>query len=209
MHNFANPQSNAGDVDLTFFNVAWSGVRSTNLPYALEPKPDGTFVYDDPDNLDALELKGWGDDDPTPVPNPNNCTPTRGERADIQDLGGYTTFAGRDLLVKQPELKLWCSKPGGCDSSNAATCMVSSCRCENGDWEGYTEIDLKVPANNYPRCVFHVTWENKVSLACNLRDVAGFGQTTPYQRGDVGGGIGFYKSGTDVGFEVAFVRHWR
>jgi len=197
--SFAPPLSPALDVDLTYFNAAWTGVRSSHLPWALEPNPQtGLFNYQDPADVDHLELKPWGNDGPTPSPPGYTCAPLSSERTDLKNLWGYTTFATNDLIVKQPELTKWCRKPEGCAVDNFPTdgCMVESCRCPNSDqvWEGYTEIDLKVPANSHPNCAFHTTWNGKVSLQCNLRDATGFGKTTPYMNGGSGSGLKFVNS---------------
>ena len=197
--SFAPPLSPALDVDLTYFNAAWTGVRGSHLPWALEPNPQtGLFNYQDPADVDHLELKPWGNDGPTPSPPGYTCAPLSSERTDLKNLWGYTTFATNDLIVKQPELTKWCRKPEGCTVDNFPTdgCMVPTCRCPNSDqvWEGYTEIDLKVPANSRPDCAYHTGWQGKVSLECNLRDETGFGKTTPYMNGGSGSGLKFVNS---------------
>lgn len=171
IHNFADPtdpQSTANNVDQTYFNVVWTGARTSNLPHALEAdRTTGILNYQDPDVNDVLNLKSWGNDGPTSVA--NGCDAITSERVNIDQLRGYTAFAGNGLLVKEPELKRSCRKPNancaddfvaatGCNNgAQDGCCMVDECRCDNGDaaWDTYTEMDLFVRANASPNCKYH------------------------------------------------------
>ena len=223
IHNFADPlnqeSANANVVDQKYFNVPWSGVRPSNLPNALEPRARSisstTLSYFPPNNVDILSLKGWGGDDKNEyVP----CT-FNSYRENLNKLGGYTTFAGDELLVSRPEILRWCRKHNYTDASDChassvvattGICMVSSCRCE-GDtapYEGYTEIDLKVPPDTMPTCkvgnnVYTTSNIPYVELKCSFRDT-GFGRTGVYLEGN----FGFYRGDTGVGIDVLYVRHW-
>lgn len=100
-----DPLATALDVDQTFFNVGWGGVRSSSLPYAIEPI-NGTLDYgssSDINNVNFLDLCPWG---------------TEGEVGiirDLHELGGYTTFVTDRLLVNQsfPSIETWCRKGTG------------------------------------------------------------------------------------------------
>ncbi|KAL7428176.1 hypothetical protein ACHAXM_001314, partial [Skeletonema potamos] len=148
LYNFAPVGSSPTLTDQNYFNVPWSGVRPSNLPFALEPNPiTGDLSYDDPDTVDYCPLCGWGNGHDDPGGAQGRCA-----RAKLQDLGGYTTFVGNGLYVNRPaeEQKpyLWCAKPGGCNSTNEATCMASPAECYNGDGSpktGYTPVILEVP----------------------------------------------------------------
>ena len=109
-------------------NIPWSGVRPSNLPFALEPETDGTLNYEDPSTVDYCPICAWGDDEP-------GGAQGRCARADLENLGGYTTFVGNGLLVDLPEVDqtpyLPCRKPGEtCEGTNedgslkVTTCMA-------------------------------------------------------------------------------------
>lgn len=113
-------------------NIPWSGVRPSNLPFALEPETDGTLNYEDPSTVDYCPICAWGDDEP-------GGAQGRCARADLETLGGYTTFVGNGLLVDLPEVDqtpyLPCRKPGeSCYGSNddkslkVTTCMAGEFR---------------------------------------------------------------------------------
>ena len=221
IHNFANPldlQSTAPNVDLTYFNVAWTGISQSHLPWVLEPQPsDGSFSFSDPATVDYLPIKSWGNDNPTnPNPDANGCYAGREERQNIKDLGGYTSFAAPPLLVKQPEQKRWCRKPGADCSTDAANCMAQECRCDTAGnaqtWPGYTEIDLKVQPDSTPNCAFHTKSGGQCAdylcVQCDFHDL-GFGQTFPYITASPATGLGFYRADTGEGIDnVRFLRHW-
>lgn len=76
-------------VDQTYFNVGWGGVRSSKLPYSLEPTND-ILSYGDVNNVDYLPLCGWGAE-------PEG----RQSISNINGLGGYTTFVGEGLIGKE------------------------------------------------------------------------------------------------------------
>ena len=206
--SFADPYDSLAtpsNVDQTYFNVGWGGVRSSSLPIALEPDPvTGTLKYSDVNDVDNLPLCRWGQD---------GANAGRAERKDLQFLGGYTTFVEDGLLVNQtiPPILPWCRKPTDSTCSNAATCMVSSCTDDQITNDGYTRMELKVAAYSSPKCAFHTWWNGLVSLQCNLHDLA-FGRTTPFLQGaepcSPWTDIGFYNGLTGEGLKIAFVRHW-
>jgi hypothetical protein len=213
IHNFADPTSplsTATNVDQTYFNVGWGGVRSSTLPFALEPNPTtGTLDYTDVNTVDYLPLCKWGDGDHD---NPNNAAAGRGARADLKDLGGYSTFVQEGLLVNRtiPKIELACRIASDPTCVNSTTCMVESCT-EVDITNGYTRIELKVQPKSSPNCVFHAIWNGLVSLQCNMRDTL-FGRTNPsLSSADPCApwtNVGFYNEDTGEGLDVAFVRHW-
>ena len=153
------------EVDYTYFNVGWGGVRSSNLPYALEPgkNDDDVLDYSDPTNLDVLPLCYWGGgrDAPgaalsTDFPVNGKSTGTQAERKDLNDdkMKGYTTFADKDLVVKQDfetgGNTYLSTKGPPCRNSDGVT--VLSCTQAQIDDEGYTRMQLKVDGNSSPNC---------------------------------------------------------
>lgn len=105
-------------VDQTYFNLPWSGVRRSNLPFLLEPNKDtGVLSYDDPDTVDYCPLCNWGDDQPG---GPQDLGGGRCARDDLRNLGGYSTFVESGLFVNRETIDqqyLWCRKPGKLPSS--------------------------------------------------------------------------------------------
>ncbi|KAL7443404.1 hypothetical protein ACHAXH_007319 [Discostella pseudostelligera] len=211
IHNFANPSdplSTALNVDQTFFDVAWGGVRSSSLPYALKPNPStGTLNYADVNNVDYLPTCLWGNDAP-------GGSAGRAARTDLKNLGGYTSFVDGGLLVNQTFAPILppCRKGTDPTCTNAATCMVLSCTDDQILNENYVRMELKVDAGSTPNCAYHMMWNGLVSLQCNMHDT-GFGQTSPYL--DV---VNKCSPSTDIGLvnsrtgeevlNVAFLRHW-
>ena len=131
----ATADQNEQDIllDQTYFNLPWSGVRPSNLPYALEPETDGTLNYEDPSTVDYCPICAWGGND-EPGGAQGRCA-----RADLENLGGYTTFVGKGLLVDLPEVDqtpyLPCRKPDeSCYGTNedgslkVTTCMAGEFR---------------------------------------------------------------------------------
>ena len=113
-------------------NITLVGVRPSNLPFALEPETDGTLNYEDPSTVDYCPICAWGDDEP-------GGAQGRCARADLENLGGYTTFVGNGLLVDLPEVDqtpyLPCRKPDeSCYGTNedgslkVTTCMAGEFR---------------------------------------------------------------------------------
>eukprot|EP00573_Skeletonema_grethae_P002718 CAMPEP_0201686088 /NCGR_PEP_ID=MMETSP0578-20130828/653_1 /ASSEMBLY_ACC=CAM_ASM_000663 /TAXON_ID=267565 /ORGANISM="Skeletonema grethea, Strain CCMP 1804" /LENGTH=955 /DNA_ID=CAMNT_0048170085 /DNA_START=103 /DNA_END=2970 /DNA_ORIENTATION=+ len=219
IYNFAPAGSSPHLIDQSYFNVPWSGVRASNLPIALEPDPTtGELSYEDPDTVDYCPLCGWGNDQPE---GPQG----RCARADLQDLGGYTSFVGNGLYVNRPadEQKqyLWCRKPNVNCSGNASTCMATPEECYDAGGEpkaGYTPVILEVPANSTPQCEDRGEFHNGYELKCKMRRT-GFGHTTPYLSAATVNDpcapwagtdtkMGFYRSDTNEGFEATFIRHW-
>jgi len=207
IHNFAdpsNPASTTTNVDQTYFNVGWGGVRSSSLPYALEPDPTaGTLSYDDVNDVDYLPICKWGSD---------GASAGRGQRKELNQLGGYTSFVADGLLVNQTStpIQTWCRKDTDPTCADVNTCMVATCT-DADIANGYTRIELKVPANSSPNCIKHVVWNGLISLQCNMRDL-GFGKSFPFLSSSEPcapwTNIGFYNSITGEGVDVAFVRHW-
>ena len=98
IHNIADPKdvlSTPSNVDQTWMNVGWGGVRTSALPFALEPDPStGTLAYDDANSVDYLDL----------------CKFSEGAEghATVENLKlprGYTTFVDGRLLVNQTLLR--------------------------------------------------------------------------------------------------------
>ena len=107
---------------------------------------------------------------------------------------------------------LWCSKPGGCNSSNEASCMAlpSECYTENGYGSvkpDYTPIELFVLPNTTPQCRDRRQYGTDRELKCKFH-TTGFGRSRPYIRPPAGSTMGFYREDTNMGFEATFIRHW-
>ncbi|KAL7554862.1 hypothetical protein ACHAWF_018423 [Thalassiosira exigua] len=210
MHNFADPHDASvpdSKVDLTYFNVAWSAVRPSNLPYALEPDAGGTLDYADVNDVPYLPLCRWGTDDAAQA--------GRARPRPMSQTDGYTSFVGEGLIVNRTAapLELWCSKPGGCTAANQATCMEKSCTDAQVADSGYKRIELGVKADTAPGCSFHNTatpYAPYVGLKCNFRLEAGFAYTSdpdpcaPWKDSR----IGFKNAETGAVLEVSYVRHW-
>jgi len=223
VHNFAPENVEAPEhVDQTYFNFPWSGVRRSNLPYALEPDKDtGELSYDDPDTVHYCPLCGWGNDQPG---GPQDMGSGRYARTDLRNLRGYTTFAEPGLFVNREtkdQQYLWCRKPGADCYASAGTCMANPSECynENGTPKtGYTPIQLEVPAGSTPRCVNHINiFEGYQTVACNMH-AAGFGNCGTYLYAGTssdtcapwlqGGSMGLYRQDTGAGINIPYVRHW-
>jgi len=209
-------------VDQTYFNLPWSGVRRSNLPFLLEPNKDtGVLSYDDPDTVDYCPLCNWGDDQPG---GPQDLGGGRCARDDLRNLGGYSTFVESGLFVNRETIDqqyLWCRKPGADCYANESTCMAKPSECYNTDGSpktGYTPVKLEVPAGQTPSCTNHVgIFEGFQSLSCKLRST-GFGNCGTYlaagTSSDVcapwlqGGTMGIYREDTGAGITIPYVRHW-
>ena len=201
------------EVDQTYFNVPWSGVRSSTLPYALEPNPSsGDLTYDDPDNENYLKICPWGYD------GPNDTTPSgwRGQRKSLSNLGGYTTFVDEDFQLNYPTQQFpaatACRKEDTDCSSNPDTCMVGSCTDAEVVAGERTRIELKVAAGQTPECQYSSTLDNGyIQLKCKMRD-SGFGNTGPYKpnvdRCAPWTHTGFKNTVTEEMLDVSYVRHW-
>jgi len=106
---------------------------------------------------------------------------------------------------------LWCSKPGGCNSSNEASCMAPPSECYTEDGYGsvkpdYTPIELFVLPNTTPQCRDRGQYGTDRELKCKFH-TTGFGRTRPYIRPPAGSTMGFYRE-DNMGFEATFIRHW-
>jgi hypothetical protein len=210
--SFANPRdplSTALNVDQTFFDVAWSGVRSSSLPYALEPNPStGTLNYANVNDVNFLPLCPWGggNDEPGGPAGP-------AARQDLKNLGGYTTFVDGGLLVNQTIAPILPPCRTGLDPtcSNPAKCMVMSCTDDQILNENYVRMELKVDAGSTPNCTYHMMWKGLVSLQCNMHDT-GFGEISPYSElvneCNPWTDIGLANSRTGEVLTVASVHHW-
>ncbi len=196
-------------MDQTFFDVAWGGVRSSSLPYALEPnQTTGTLNYANVNEVDYLPLCPWGggNDEPGGPAGP-------AARQDLRNTGGYTTFVDGGLLVNQTFAPILppCRKGSDPTCSNPATCMVMSCTDDQIRNNSYVRMELKVDAGRTPNCTYHMMWKGLVSLQCNLHDT-GFGEISPYSElvdecypwTD----IGLANSRTGEVLTVATVHHW-
>ena len=143
-NSFANPTdplSTPLNTHLDYFNVGWGGVRSSNLPYPLEPNSAGDLNYENPDNTSILPVCKWG-------------TPNQPETdKDIHTGKGYTTFVDNRFLLDQniPPVLPWCrrktcpddpndqktwnsqvDKTNNCTanpSNSECSCMVRLCMC--------------------------------------------------------------------------------
>lgn len=163
--SFADPSSGVAptEVDYTYFNVGWGGVRSSNLPYALEPgkNDDDVLDYSDPTNLDVLPLCYWGGGRDDPVvegaqPDPGvKSTGTQAERRELNNvkMKGYTTFADKDLVVKQDFGNAYLSTMGPPCRKDGIDTTISTCTQAQIDSEGYTRMQLKVNGNSNPNCI--------------------------------------------------------
>lgn len=176
------------------------GVRPSNLPFALEPKPgDDTLSYDDVENVDYLDICPWvsslagaiiGLISQCSSASFTSSASFKGEEEGTftDQTEGYTTFADRNLVITRANtspVKAWCRKPEVNCLSSAATCMVSTCTDQQVLSGGYTRIELKVAALSSPSC--KATFDSdrlEVALQCNLRDTTGFGYSNPYIEGE-------------------------
>jgi hypothetical protein len=217
LHSFAPVDSSPTLTDQNYFNVPWSGVRPSNLPFTLEPS-NGDLSYDNPDTVDYCPLCGWGGGDhDVPGGAQGRCA-----RANLQALGGYTTFVANGLYMRSQKPYLWCSKPGytPCNSTNEATCMAGPDECYDANGilkTDYTPVILEVPPNSTPGCTDNGRFGDAQELKCKMRRT-GFGQTSPKLSTEAvsacapwGWKMGFYRNDNNEGFEVSYVRHfsWR
>ena len=218
LHSFAPIGSNSTITDQSYFNVPWTGVRSSALPFALEPKANGELSYTNPDTVDYCPLCRWGDGHDDPGGPQGRC-----DRADLQDLGGYTTFVGNGLYVNREDQKpyLWCRKPGADCFTDVAGCMAEPDECYNADNSpkaGYTPVVLEVPANSNPDCQDRANnpFPNGWEIRCKMHS-SGFGVTSPSLTAVAASDscapwteakMGFYRPDTNEGFEATFIRHW-
>jgi hypothetical protein len=217
IYNFAPAGSSPTIIDQTYFNVPWSGVRASTLPYALEPDAaTGELSYDDPNTIDYCPLCPWGSDQ---AGGPQG----RCAMDDLSNLGGYTSFVANGLYVNRPATEqkpyLWCRKPNVSCYEFRETCMADADECydEGGQPKpGYTPIVLEVPANSTPNCQDRGSFANGWELKCKMART-GFGQTSPYLNANTVvdpcapwtvTNMGFYRTDTNEGFEATFIRHW-
>jgi hypothetical protein len=213
-YSFADPRdplSTALNVDQTFFDVAWGGVRSSSLPYVLEPRKitdTFTFNYANVNEVNCLPLCPWGEGNDA-LGGPSGPA----ARAELKDLGGYTSFVDGSLLVNHTFAPMQppCRKGSDPSCRNPATCMVLSCTDDQIRNDNYVRMELKVDAGNTPNCTFHMMWKDFVSLQCDMHDT-GFGEISPYSEL-----VSECYPWTDIGLEntrtgevltVASVHHW-
>jgi hypothetical protein len=209
-------------VDQTYFNVPWTGVRRSNLPYALEPDKDtGELSYDDPDTVHYCPLCPWGQDAPG---GDQDMGGGRCARTDLRNLKGYTSFVEPGLFVNRETIAqqyLWCRKPNADCAASPSTCMARPSECYNADGTpktGYTPIPLQVNAGQTPDCRNHINiFEGYQTVKCKMHP-SGFGNTGVYlYAGDSsdtcapwlqGGEMGIYREDTGAGITIPYVRHW-
>lgn len=97
--SFAPEGSSSVDADLGYFNVPWSGVRRSNLPFVLEPNPvTGQLSFDDPDTVDYCPLCPWGNDEPG---GPQDIGNGQCARDSLKNLKGFTTFGSKGLFINR------------------------------------------------------------------------------------------------------------
>lgn len=182
-------------------------------PYALEPNPsDGELAYN-PANENYLKLCPWGYD------GPNDATPSgwRGQRKDLSNLGGYTTFVDDDFQLNYPTQQFpaatACRKQDTDPTClNPDTCMVGSCTDAEVEAGVRTRIELKIAAGKTPECEYSSTLDNGyIQLKCKMRD-SGFGNTGPFKpnvdRCAPWTHTGFKNTVTEAILHVSYVRHW-
>ena len=177
--------------------------------------------YDDPDAVDYCPLCNWGDD---AKDGPQDMGDGRCARDDLRNLGGYTTFAATGLFVNREtslQQYLWCRKPGADCYANPSTCMArpSECYKEDGSPKnGYTPIQLQVPAGSSPQCKNHVgIFEGYQTLQCKFHTI-GFGNCGTYLYAGTssdpcapwleGGRMSIIREDTNEGINIPYVRHW-
>lgn len=96
-NSFAKPGEGSAQHNQNYFNVGWGGVRSSNLPFALEPRRfpetngEHLFEYENPNTVRYLPLCPWGS-------NPTGPMSERAETHNLNVMGGYTTFVADGLL---------------------------------------------------------------------------------------------------------------
>jgi hypothetical protein len=204
------------NVDQTYMNVGWGGVRTSSLPYALEAgnysNSDNVTTrtklkYENVNDVDYLDLCKFGE-----------VQMGRAAILDLKRLGGYTTFVDGRLLVNQtlPAISLPCRKPigsGGNCTSNPSTCMVGSCDRADVLNRGYVRMKLRVKARTHPQCVsYEEKWNDLVMLKCQFHDV-GFGHTFPTPESLIPScapwaEAGLFNRVTGTGVNIAYLRHW-
>lgn len=124
-------------------------MRTTVLPNVLEPTSyGGGLSYDDPDNVASyLPIKSFPDSCPSGSENinvvdPNGCRVARETCKNTRDLGGYTSFAGPELLVVKPDIRKWCrdDRDETIPLLNRAMVSSSNCFCPESEttFEGFT-----------------------------------------------------------------------
>jgi hypothetical protein len=216
-YSFADPDdvlSTPTNVDQTYMDVGWGGVRTSSLPFVLElggnsnsnATPSTTRLkYEDVNDVDYLDLCKFGE-----------TASGRAAVSDLKQLGGYTTFVDGRLLVNQtlPHISLPCRKPigsGGNCTSDPSSCMVGSCTASDIR-RGYTRMNLRVAARSHPQCVaYNGLWNDLVVLQCAFHDV-GFGHTFPTPESLTTcapwAEAGLFNAKTKVGINIANLRHW-
>ena len=206
INSFADPKdvlSTPLNVDQTWMNVGWGGVRTSALPFALEPDPStGTLSYEDVNGVDYLDLCKFSE-----VPE------GRAAVENLKMLGGYTTFVDGRLLVNQTlaPILLPCRKSGADCTASPSTCMVESCNKTDID-NGYDRIQLRVLPNNTANCqAYEDQWNGLVQLKCGFH-AGNFGHTFPSQDSFVScapwAEVGLFNRQTGEGINIAYLRHW-
>ena len=198
--SFADPRNSAqSKVNQNYFNVGWGGVRSSTLPYALEPTT-GSLEYADPDTVAPLSLCPMGADDPKDLHH--------------SSMGGYTTFArgegghgGDGLLVRSI---LPAAPPLPCVKNGK---MQESCTQNEID-AGARRLELLVRPGETPQCQQTGFRKNGLFLlACDFHD-KGFPQLSPvksYFSADPcrpWAKLGFRNMRTGKVLQIEVLKHW-
>ena len=193
-----------------YFNVGWGGVRSSTLPYALEPSPDtGHLTYADPAAVDYLPLCPWNNDDP----DKNAATAGRAVRTSLADpsMSGYTTFVQESLVVREA----LAVPPLPCKDSQGT--MQAS--CTQADIEaGAVRLELFVREGRTPNCRKHNTQASRLeranglfSLECEMHDKGFDRKDAKLHQADPcrpWSKLGLLNTRTDEVLQVEYIRHW-
>ena len=208
-HSFVDPNDPLAipENDLNHFNVNWGGVRSSKLPYALEPSAADTLDFDDVNAVGNLPICPWT----------GPAQRGRAEPKNLPSTGGYTTFVEGGLLVNQTFAPLLppCRKPNvtcGTTVDPNLSCMVESCTQTQIDTQGYVRMELKVAINSSPNCVSESwLWNGMVQLRCDFHDT-GVGRIvaslTSYNTCAPWTDIGLINGRTGQGLNIFYLRNW-
>ncbi|KAL7547612.1 hypothetical protein ACHAWF_010891 [Thalassiosira exigua] len=229
VHNMADPLDPASTAEgglntaYDFFNVPWAGIRPSNLPYALEPNAEtGTMSYDDPNDVDYLNLCRFGGSnlfgDPGHDSRPEGRPAWRGMVEDLRDTSGFTTFVQRGLVVNETEpFRMPCRVASASCREDARACMVQSCTDEEVAAGTHVRMQLKVAPGKGPECAEHEpeydnTYNKYAVLQCKMRD-ADFGQNGGFVSGDEFPcrpwvQLKFVNARTEAALDVPYVRHF-